>query len=109
MVKWMIALLARAGGAWRNLAVKSLQAQLAQVKAVRDQYQTNYLVLADDHADLRAAYNRLAFERLQAWGLDRDNSGEPTKPMRYKGSARPKHRPAPFTNLGRNKEEQWKS
>lgn len=95
MLNWIIGLLARLGGSWRSMAIKSLQQQLTAAKAERARFENNYLVLADDHADLRAAYDRLAFERLQAWGLDRADGGE--HPEQAKGLAGHRRRSAPLS------------
>lgn len=50
--------------------IKSLKEQLAASRFFSVQMQNQYLVLADDHADLRAAYSRLQHARLADHGLD---------------------------------------
>ena len=96
MGKWIIGFLARTVSAWNTTANKSLQSQLAAARMEARRTQDNYLVLVDEHADLRvtlanrtAAYEELAFERLNAWGIMRAGGVEfPGTVMRVAGNRR---------------------
>lgn len=93
MKKWFVGLLARILPAWGAVSIRSLKEQLAAATAEARRHQDNYLTLVDEHADLRVSYEKLAFERLQAWGLDRADGGE--HPREDKGLPGHRRRSAP--------------
>lgn len=92
MIKWIKALLAEAKNARRETTVSvfmagiqvkrrdaeitSLRLQLTAAQATAAQKQNNYLVVVDELADLRVRYEKLAYERLNAWGLHRAGGEE---------------------------------
>lgn len=63
--------LARHMAVLQNAVINSLTKQLAEAKAEGARRENNYLVLVDEHADLRVAFEKLA--NLRTWGPDVDS------------------------------------
>lgn len=71
MIKKILEILRARKRTAQEVEIKSLKEQLGNARFLMKQRENQYLVLVDDHADLRQAYSRLQFARLEDFRLKR--------------------------------------
>ncbi len=95
--------LAKILAALRGKEIVSLKAQLKAKHADVVRLTDNYCILVDEHCDLRQAYGKLQFARLEDFRLNRpvngfgkeEHAGGDEHPVKAKGLAGHRRRSAP--------------